>query len=363
MDSRLEVLLNNDKCYDIVIEESFTGLAQELSKLYDKKRKLCVITDSNVLEFYADEVRRNLSECFETVLVFEFKAGEENKNLGTVSEAYQFLIENRFNRRDVIIALGGGVTGDLSGFTASTYMRGIDFVQIPTTLLSMADSSIGGKTGVDFNSYKNMVGAFYMPKLVYINISTLASLDGRQFSSGMAEILKAGLIKDGAFYEWLINGFTPIMDREISYLKKMVYESVRIKRDVVSKDPFEKGERALLNFGHTLGHAIEKYYDFKLTHGECVALGSCSAAFISYKRGLIEMEDYYEIRDMFVPFGLPISAEEMDKENVAALTASDKKNDENGLKFILLEGIGNAVIKRDVSREEMLLALSELTGE
>ncbi|MCR4655427.1 MAG: 3-dehydroquinate synthase [Lachnospiraceae bacterium] len=360
MDSRLEVYLNNDKCYDIVIEDSFARLREELLKLYDTKRKLCVITDSNVSGLYAEEVKKDLLGSFETVKTFVFQAGEESKNLETVSDAYRFLIENGFNRRDVIIALGGGVTGDLSGFTAATYMRGIDFVQIPTTLLSMADSSIGGKTGVDFNAYKNMVGAFYMPKLVYINISTLSSLDARQFSSGMAEVLKAGLIKNGAFYEWLINNFNPITEREPDFLRKMIYESVRIKRDVVSQDPYEKGERALLNFGHTLGHAIEKFYDLRLSHGECVALGSCAAAFISYKRGLIEMEDYYEIRDMFVPFGLPISAEGMDKEKIAALTASDKKNDEAGLKFILLKGIGNAVIVRDVSVDEMLLALSEL---
>lgn len=362
MENRLPVALNGEKCYEILFETSFEALPGELLKMYDSSRKLCIITDSNVSVLYADEVSRLLSESFDNVSVFEFPAGEESKNLTTVTAVYRFLVENSFNRRDVIIALGGGVCGDLSGFAAATYMRGIDFIQIPVSLLSMVDSSIGGKTGVDLDSYKNMVGAFYMPRLVYINISTLSSLPDRQFSSGMAEVLKAGLIKDGEFYEWLINNFNEIMDKDPEALTKMIYESVNIKRLVVEEDPYEKGERAKLNFGHTLGHAIEKYYDFRLTHGECVALGSIASAFISYKRGDLSTEEFYEIRDMFVPFGLPISFpdEIPDINKIIALTGSDKKNDEKGLKFILLNKPGSCVIVRDVTDGEMKEALSEL---
>ena len=362
MEDRLTVNLNGEKCYDILFENSFEALPGELLKMYDSTRKLCIITDSNVSALYADDVSRILSADFDNVCVFEFPAGEESKNLATVTAVYRFLIENNFNRRDVIVALGGGVCGDLSGFAAATYMRGIDFIQIPVSLLSMVDSSIGGKTGVDVDSYKNMAGAFYMPRLVYINISTLSTLPDRQFSSGMAEVLKAGLIKDGKFYEWLINNFNEIMDKEPGHLRKMIYESVNIKRIVVEEDPFENGERAKLNFGHTLGHAIEKYYDFRLTHGECVALGSIAAAYISYKRGDLSAEEFYEIRDIFVPFGLPISFEDQgpDIKRIIALTVSDKKNDEKGLKFILLNKTGSSVITRDVTAEEMEEALSEL---
>ncbi len=365
MDNRLSVSLNGKICYDIMLESSFDSLCAELLKMYDSTRKLCIITDSGVSVLYADEVCASLRNGFENISVFEFPAGEQSKNLSVVASAYRFLIENNFNRRDVIIALGGGVCGDLSGFAAATYMRGIDFIQVPTSLLSMVDSSIGGKTGVDLDSYKNMVGAFYMPKLVYINISTLSTLPDREFSSGMAEVLKAGLIKDGSFYEWLINNFNEIMDKDPRYLKKMIYESVNIKRLVVEEDPYESGERAKLNFGHTLGHAIEKYYDFRLTHGECVALGSLAAAYISYKRGALSTEEYYEIRDMFVPFGLPISLEDTapDLNAIIALTGSDKKNDEKGLKFILLDNIGTAAIRRDVTNDEMKEALLELIVE
>ena len=360
MENRLAVSLNGGHCYDIIIEASFASLTTELAKLYDSARKICIMTDTVVAPLYAKEVAKALSGYFETVLTFSFPAGEEHKNLATVSDAYAFLIEHQFHRRDVIVALGGGVTGDLSGFTAATYLRGIDFIQLPTTLLSMVDSSIGGKVGVDFNAYKNMVGAFYMPKLVYINISTLQTLADRQFSSGMAEVLKAGLIKDGRFYGWLINHFNEILDKESDFLTEMIYRSVDIKRLVVEEDPYEKGERAKLNFGHTLGHAIEKYYDFKLAHGECVALGSIAAAHIAYKRGLLTDEEYYEIRDMFVPFGLPISVTDLDMDKVIEFSHSDKKNDEKGLKFILLNGIGSSVILRDVTEAEMRSALSEL---
>ena len=182
--------------------------------------------------------------------------------MNTVQKLYETLISENFYRDDLLLALGGGVVGDLTGYAAATYLRGIDFIQIPTTLLSQVDSSIGGKTGVDFEQYKNMVGAFYQPKLVYTNISTLKNLDGRQFLSGMAEVLKAGLIKDSKFYEWIINNLFEIMELNESIIENMVYQSALIKVNVVINDPTEKGERALLNFGHTIGHAIEKHMNF-----------------------------------------------------------------------------------------------------
>jgi 3-dehydroquinate synthase len=260
----------------------------------------------------------------------------------------------------MLVALGGGVVGDMTGFAAATYLRGIDFIQIPTTLLAMADSSIGGKTGVDFDGYKNMVGAFKMPRLVYQNLSTLQSLDGRQFSSGFAEVMKHGLLRDESYYSWLVENSYEITDRDPDVLEEMLYHSCEIKRTIVEKDPTEKGDRALLNLGHTLGHAIEKYKNFELLHGECVALGCIAAAFISWKKELLSMEEYYEVRDMFVPFGLPISLDDADKEEIVKLTKSDKKMDGKSVRFILLKKIGKAVIDLTVTDEEMLAALDEL---
>lgn len=347
--------------YPILIQENFSGLPEAVSKCVpDRKTVICIVTDSNVSPLYAAEVRAQLEKCVDRVLIFEFAAGEQQKNLHTAEQLYSFLIENGIGRKDVLAALGGGVTGDLTGYVAATYMRGISFLQIPTTLLSQVDSSIGGKTGVDFNQYKNMVGAFKMPLLVYINTSVLNTLPAREYSSGMAEIMKAALIRDAVFYEWLISFFHEINEKEPEIVSEMIYRACMIKKTVVEKDPTEQNERALLNFGHTLGHAIEKYKNFSLTHGECVALGCIAAAYISWKKELLSMEEYYEIRDMFVPFELPISIDGIVPEEVVALTASDKKLEDGTLKFILLKKIGKSVIHTDVSRDEMLEAINEI---
>jgi 3-dehydroquinate synthase len=358
-----EVLtINYDKkpCYNIVFDTSFDSLAANISELGFTDRKIAIITDSNVKPLYSDNIKDALKDVSNKIFVYEIPAGEENKNLSQINEIYRFLIENHFDRHDLLIALGGGVVGDMTGFTAATYLRGIAYVQIPTTLLSQTDSSIGGKTGVDYEGYKNMVGAFYMPRLVYTNISTLNTLSDRQFASGFAEVMKHGLIKDQNFYTWLIENMYEISDKEPEVLMEMVMHSCEIKKAVVEKDPTEKGDRALLNFGHTLGHAIEKAKNFELFHGECVALGCVAAAFISWKKELISMEEYYEIRDMFVPFNLPISIEDVDADEVIKLTKSDKKADSNKVKFVLLKGIGKAFISTDVTDDEMKKALEEI---
>lgn len=366
MSRYIEVLKGKEVIYPIYIESDFSNLRNSVKSLTEKGalnfngRKLCIVTDSNVAPLYADEVKDILDSLCDKVVVFVMDAGEENKTLDTVKKLYTLLIEEHFDRKDTLVALGGGVVGDLTGYTAATYLRGVDFIQIPTTLLSQSDSSIGGKTGVDFDSYKNMVGAFHMPKLVYMNMSTHKTLPGRQFASGMAEVLKHGLIKNARFYEWLIDQFNEINDRETDVLEEMIYQSCLVKKDVVEKDPTEQGERALLNFGHTLGHAIEKQQNFKLYHGECVALGCIAAAIISFKRQLLSAEECYEIRDMFVPFNLPISIDEIDIEEVIRLTKSDKKADGNTIKFILLKKVGKAFIDRTVTEDEMRFALKEI---
>lgn len=360
MSERLTINYEKKPCYDIVFSSSFDDLPAELLKLDISERKVCVITDSHVKGFYGDELMTLLNGCCKKNVIYSFQAGEENKTLDTVREVYRFLIQEKFDRKDILIALGGGVVGDVTGFIAATYLRGVNFIQIPTTLLAQADSSIGGKTGVDFDGYKNMVGAFYMPKLVYMNVSTLKTLDDRQFFNGFAEVMKHGLIKDGVFYEWLLDKMYEICDRDTETLLEMVQRSCTVKKLVVEKDPTEKGDRALLNFGHTIGHAIEKAKNFSLSHGECVALGCVAAAFISWKHEWLSMEEYYEIRDMFVPFNLPISVEGIDPEEILALTKSDKKMEGSKIKFILLKKVGKAVIDMNVTDEEIINAVKEI---
>lgn len=357
---RLPILYNRKPCYDIVFTRTFDELPAELETLGFKDRNICIVTDSRVNECYGDQVLEILQGCCKKAVKYAFPNGEENKNLDTVREIYRFLIEEGFGRKDLLLALGGGVVGDTTGYVAATYLRGIEFIQVPTTLLSQADSSIGGKTGVDFDGYKNMVGAFKMPVLVYMNLSTLSTLEDRQFFSGFAEVMKHGLIRDGAFYEWLIQKMYEICERDLDVLEEMLIRSCSVKKAVVEKDPTEQGERALLNLGHTIGHAIEKARNFELYHGECVALGAVAAAYISWKRELLSMEEYYEIRDMFVPFNLPITVDRIDPQEILRLTKSDKKMESGRIKFVLLKKIGKAVIDNTVTDEEILAAVNEI---
>lgn len=360
MAQRMTINYEKKPCYDIIFSQSFDELAEELAEMNLSERRLCIITDSTVEPLYAEAILNCVKEHCKKAVVFSFPAGEQSKTLDTVRDAYTFLIKEGFDRKDLLIALGGGVVGDLTGFTAATYLRGIEFIQIPTTLLAQADSSIGGKTGVDFDGYKNMVGAFHMPKLVYMNVSVLKSLEERAYFSGFAEIMKHGLIKDHIFYEWLLDNMYEICERDLSILEEMLMKSCSVKKMVVEKDPTEKGDRALLNFGHTIGHAIEKAQNFELYHGECVALGCVAAAYISWKKELLTMEEYYEIRDMFVPFNLPISVDNINPEEILRLTKSDKKMDAGKIKFVLLKKVGKAVIDTTVTDEEILDAINEI---
>ncbi len=343
--------------YDIVIERDFSKLSQKVSQLAISGRKLCIVTDSNVGKLYADSVKEELEKTGNTVYVFTFEAGEQNKNLNTVEDVYEFLINNKFDRKDMLVALGGGVVGDLTGFTAATYLRGIDFIQIPTSLLAQVDSSIGGKTGVDFRAYKNMVGAFHQPRLVYMNISVLNSLSDRLFNSGFGEIIKHGFIKDSEYYNWLVDNSECIKTRDYNALEQMIAVSCNIKRKVVELDPTEKGDRALLNFGHTLGHAIEKLKNFELYHGECVVLGMIAALDISRKRHLISDEEFDKAIDTFKKYDFPTTVTGIDIEDVIKVSKNDKKMDAGKIKFILLGKIGTAYIDKTVTDDEMREAL------
>lgn len=358
MAETISITKDNVPAYDIEIIDHFAALVPKLTALgYERVQKFCIVTDSNVEPLYAEEVRRILSDVFDTVIIHMFSAGEASKNLDTVRGLYETLIENHFDRRDVLVALGGGVVGDLTGFTAATYLRGIDFIQIPTTLLAQVDSSVGGKTGVDFMQYKNMVGAFYQPKLVYMNLSVLKSLPEKQILSGMGEVLKHGLIKDAAYYEWMLAHTGDIRGLQPEALEKTVAGSCRIKRDVVQSDPLERGERALLNFGHTIGHAIEKLSDFALYHGECVGIGMIAAAWLSTTFGKLPKEDFMRIEKNLSDFGFQTRVSGVSPEEVLAATKSDKKMVGDKVKFILLDKIGNSYIYRDFTDEQLLCAI------
>lgn len=359
----LPVQKDGSFCYSVVLEDSFLQLAGEMEKLELKDRRICIVTDSQAGPLYSESVRQELLKVCKEVTIYTIEAGEEYKTLDTVRGLYEHLILKHFDRKDVLAALGGGVVGDLTGFTAATYLRGIRFVQIPTTLLSQVDSSIGGKTGVDFDSYKNMVGAFHMPSLVYMNLSVLKTLPKRQFASGMAEILKHGLIRNEAYYQWLLENQERIWDQEYEALLYMIGESLRIKRAVVEADPLEQGERALLNFGHTVGHAVEKLKGFRLLHGECVAVGIIAAGWLSCQRGFLKPEELDELVRGFRAFSLPVSVEGLEAGEVVETTRSDKKMESGSIKFVLLRRMGEAFVDRTVTEQELFYAVSRILEE
>ena len=350
----IEIHNNNKKIYDIHLDDSYDHLGEKLKEIGVSGRKICIITDSHVAPLYLKEVADICAGVASKVVHFVFEAGEANKNLTVIEKIYEKLIIEKFDRKDYIVALGGCVTGDMAGYAAATFLRGIDFIQLPTTLLSQVDSSIGGKTGVDFQQYKNMVGAFHQPALVYMNLKTLISLDDRELCAGMAEVIKHGLIKDSDYYTWIKTHSETIMNREYEALEHLIYESCLIKGGVVERDPKEQGERALLNFGHTVGHSVEKLMDFKWLHGECVALGSIAAAAISRNKGFITEETFEDIKNTFELFHLPTKIEHLDPENILLATKSDKKMDGGKVKFILLRTVGNAFIDRELSDQEIL---------
>ncbi len=365
--NRLEVRRDGEFCYDIVVTGSFAELGDELKQVEQRDGKpfgrICVVTDSHVAPLYLEQVMHELSACYgeEKISSYVFPAGEAHKQLDEVQKLYQHLIEGRFDRNSLLVALGGGVVGDMTGFAAATFLRGIRFIQVPTTLLAQVDSSIGGKTGVDFSSYKNMVGAFHMPSLVYMDLLVLRTLPREQISAGMGEVIKYGLIWERSFFDWLLDQADAVFSLDQEVLSKLVLESCKAKRAVVEEDPTEQGIRAILNFGHTIGHAMEKLSDFRLLHGACVAIGSVCAAYGSMKRGYLEPEEYGRICTVMQRYELPIKAEgvSFSAEDVLLATKSDKKMANGKIRFVFLEGIGTALIQRDVSDAELLEMVSQ----
>lgn len=358
MSKLINVTDGSTDIYNIRISNGFQELNEHLKPFLELGRKVAIFSDSNVEPLYGAELKNIVTGLGNTCVSFTFTAGEESKTLDTVQDAYEFLITNKFERRDVLIALGGGVVGDLTGFVAATYLRGISFIQVPTTLLSQTDSSIGGKTGVDFRGFKNMVGAFYQPLLCYMNMDSLRTLEKGQYLSGLAEVIKAALIKDADFFQWIIDNSHDILALKGDIIEDMIYKACLIKKGVVERDVKEAGERALLNFGHTLGHAIEKWTNFKLFHGECVIIGMIAAMGISRDRGLITSQDFDKVYNFFKAMGYKLTVPLLDIDDIIVYAQSDKKMEAGVLKFVLLDGIGNAKIYKDVTEEELRKSLS-----
>lgn len=349
-----------DNSYPIFIESSYDLLCQCLDNL-DPVSKIIIISDTNVDYYQSEELTFNIKSNGYDVYKYVFEAGEKSKNLDTVKGIYRFLMTHNVERNDVIIAFGGGVVGDIAGFAAATYLRGIKFVQVPTTLLAQVDSSVGGKVGVNFDNTKNIIGAFYQPEFVYINTSTLRTLPIREIRSGLAEVIIHCIINDNCLFEYIDAHIARIFQHDNAVLEHVIGKSCSIKISVVEQDEKDHGIRAVLNFGHTIGHAIESVSGFELSHGECVAIGAVGAFKIARSMGLIGKEAENRVIQVLKKIGLPYFLEGLDVDRVFSQMLHDKKVLNNTLKFILPKDIGK-VIQQVIEDENLIRSvLKELS--
>lgn len=339
--------------YPIVIGNGFEGLNEEVCSVLKKRGSALILSDSNVAPLYAKEVKESLERIFERVYVYAFEAGEKSKHLDTIRDIYGFMLEKRLDRGSCVFALGGGVCGDMAGFAAATFMRGVSFIQIPTTLLSQVDSSVGGKVGVDFNGIKNIIGAFYQPKLVYINTDTLKTLPKREFSAGMAEVIKYGPIYSEESYEFIEKNREKIKAGDIEAVSEIIKRCCLIKAQVVNEDEKETGLREILNFGHTIGHSVETLKGFSLLHGECVAIGMAAAMKISCEKGLVDEKEVERLEVLLKFFDLPVRVKGLEKEEIYDTLFKDKKVRDNKIGFVLIEKIGTPLRTKALSEDEI----------
>ena len=332
-----------ENSYNILIEKGLLNkLCEEIKNIYFGE-KIFIITDENVDKYYGSKVKDELDKIGYKTRKMVLAPGEKTKSFSTLPSIYNELLDFKLTRKELIITLGGGVIGDLGGFVASTFLRGVSFIQIPTSLLAQVDSSVGGKVAVDLEKGKNLVGSFYQPKAVFIDPDVLNTLPEKFYKDGMAEVIKYGCIKDRDFFYMLKS----LKSREevMNNIEDILYKCCYIKKSVVERDEKDLGERMLLNFGHTLGHAIEKYYNFTgYSHGEAVAIGMYNISLKSEDEGITEKGVAEEIKEILINYDLPYKVDIKDNNKIIDTISLDKKNIGNVLKVILLKSIGESII-------------------
>lgn len=343
----MNLTVHTNPAYEIIIEDGcISQIGKRTKKLLPKAERAVLVTDTHVGPLYADSVRQSLEAAGISVSVKSFPAGEQSKNLQNIASFYTAFSNAGLTRTDFAVALGGGVCGDMTGFAAATWLRGIPFIQIPTSLLAQVDSSVGGKTGVDLPEGKNLVGAFHQPALVLIDPQTLSTLPPAFFADGMGEVIKYGCIRDKALFSRLSQ------EDCHGYLPEVIYTCINIKRQVVEKDEFDTGERAILNFGHTFGHALERIQNYGgLSHGKAVGVGMVLMAKLGEGTGMTKSGTADQIISLLKKYGLPVSCKESIDELLPA-TAHDKKSNGSNVKLVLLKSIGECFL-RNVPRAEL----------
>ncbi|MEX1199365.1 MAG: 3-dehydroquinate synthase [Methylophaga sp.] len=345
-----------ERSYPIYIGEQLLS-EPDLFAAHIKGKEVLIVTNETVAPLYLDDVKSALSAYrLATVILPD---GEQYKTLEIMQRIFDGLLQARMSRQTTIIALGGGVIGDMAGFAAACYQRGVPFIQVPTTLLSQVDSSVGGKTAVNHPLGKNMIGAFYQPQCVFADISTLKTLDDRQFAAGLAEVIKYGLINDAEFFDWLEANMVGLVARNPELLAQAIALSCQDKADIVAADEREQGVRALLNLGHTFGHAIETGCGYGVVlHGEAIAIGMAMAADLSQRLGWLDVTTVARIKAVLTSAGLPVTVpSEMTAGRFMDLMGVDKKVQDGAIRLILLKAIGQAVISDDYPSAQLAATL------
>ena len=332
-----------ERAYDIFVGSKLLS-KEDLLVRHISNKNVAIISNETVGPLYLEKLKKGLTKS-KSIIDIILKDGEKYKNQESLDFIYETLLKNKYGRDSVLIALGGGVVGDITGYAAATYMRGIDFIQVPTTLLSQVDSSVGGKTGINHALGKNMIGAFYQPNVVIIDVDCLESLPETELSAGLAEVIKYGLIRDFAFLEWLEKNMDCLISKNPDCLIEAIIRSCRNKAHVVEEDEYEtaKGIRATLNLGHTFGHAIETALGYgKWLHGQAVAAGMIMASYMSMQMGFINDKDFFRVKQIIDSAGLPTNPPDISKAQFLDLMASDKKNKDGKISLILLKKLGKA---------------------
>ena len=345
---KIQVKLGRNS-YDIRVGSALLAQTGRWLKEEGFSGKLVIITDPTVQRLYGDVLDKRLTEDGFKVITLLVPAGEEQKSLENAARLYHELTGSYAERTTPIIALGGGVIGDLAGFVAATYLRGVPLIQIPTTLLAQVDSSIGGKVAVDHGQLKNKIGAFYQPKLVISDIDTLKTLPARELANGLAEVIKSAAIRDREFFVFLEDNLDQITSLDGEVLEEIVFRTAGIKSEVVAKDEKESDLRGILNYGHTIGHAVESVSNFRSGHGEAVAIGMVAAARISNMMGFLDGNEVIRLKNVVDKAGLPTDMPELKFEEITKAMKHDKKVLRGKVRFVLLRSIGEAFIAEEVS--------------
>jgi 3-dehydroquinate synthase len=344
--------------YDVRVERGLLDLVGERLRALVNTPRAAVVTDTHVAPLYLERMRRSLTaagvENFDLII----PAGEQHKTLDTVELIYDRLLAERIDRATPIVALGGGVVGDVAGLAAATVLRGVPLVQVPTTLLAMVDASVGGKSGVNHARGKNLIGAFHQPRAVFIDPQVLASLPTSELQNGLAECIKHELIRDAEGFGRLEQNIDRALALDMHYLADLIAHNVAIKARVVEADPLERGERAHLNFGHTFAHAIESLTSYDIAHGRAVGLGIVAATFLSMRLGMLQETEWGRIQSLVSRAGLHTSGTQAPADKLMRAMRGDKKVQSGRLRFVLLDGIGRAVVRDDVPEDLVRDALN-----